>query len=281
MTRSVEAELPEPLVEERNREPSDEKRLVALSIHRTVRDLQFSGLFPKITPAGIVGGCLQPNGVLYVVGSNFASLPRLQKLGFVRRYRYALLHLKGGYHVHQLRSGGGRGGGAGEITGCFRCLHHLLDEAPPEVFRGQEIDVYVEDEVGLAAYDGHIPEQVARVLHSLLEGEVQRRLPSGCRGSGTREGGRGLVHQRPEVLRHMVLGKAEVKRHMVVNGLEAQIVVEQGSDGVEEVVVVGEDGDGHGTSPFLTHRYQVVQMIGRALRHQGDVTLPLRYRPVF
>ena len=123
MTRSVEAELPEPLVEERNREPSDEKRLVALSILRTVRDLQLSGLFPKITPAGIVGGCLQPNGVLYVVGSNFASLPRLQKLGFVRRYRYALLHLKGGYHVHQLRNGGG----VGEITGC---LHHLLDEAP-------------------------------------------------------------------------------------------------------------------------------------------------------
>ena len=45
-----------------------------------------------------------------------------------------------------------------------------------------------------------------------------------------------------------------MKRHMVVNGLEAQIVVEQGSNGVEEVVVVGEDGDGHGTSPFLTQR---------------------------
>ena len=45
--------------------------------------------------------------------------------------------------------------------------------------------------------------------------------------------GRGLVHQGPEVFRHMVLGKAEVKRHVVVNGLEAQIVVEQSSDGVE------------------------------------------------
>ena len=56
----------------------------------------------------------------------------------------------------------------------------------------------------------------------------------------------------------MPIGKAEVKHRVVVNGREAQLVVEQGSDGEEEsssYMMSGTDGR---ASPDLAQRHHTV-----------------------
>ena len=62
-----------------------------------------------------------------------------------------------------------------------------------------------------------------------------------------------------------------MERDVLEDAVRAEVVVQDGVNGVREVVIEGEDGHRHGAFPPVAQLDEVVQVVGGALRHDCDV----------